>query len=108
VAAVNKWCHSNENSSLDTDLNKCVKVKDAATGKVESHPLRVWHEVSSNLTRHTSFIESTIYTAFQEANKGAAIGKERFRLSVCKCVRNPYCTTKRDGQTGKTEYSDRA
>jgi hypothetical protein len=87
-AAVNEWCHSNESSNLDTDSYRVVKVKDdATTGITEAHPFRVWRE--SNLETQYKSLESTVYVTFQQTYIDKTIGKEMFRLSLCKCVGNP-------------------
>jgi hypothetical protein len=72
---------------LDTDSYRVVNVKEDATGIMEAHPFRVWHE--SNLeTRYKAFLESTVYATFQQAYIKKTIGKER-PLQVCKKSRAP-------------------
>jgi hypothetical protein len=57
-------------------------------GKPEKHPLRVWNTLGLD-NRHKSFLKSDTYKRFIEIHFGKVIDRKVFRLSVCKCVRDP-------------------
>jgi hypothetical protein len=86
------FCHSDEGSTLDTtSSSKGVNIPNPETGKPEKHPLRLWN-IPGLDKRHKSFLLSETYKRFIEINVGQTIGTEVFRLSVCKCVRDPQKT----------------
>jgi hypothetical protein len=82
-ACVVAYCHSEEGSRVDTESKRVYKVKNPNTGKVESHPARVWNEVTLE-QQHNAFLKSSIYKKFKEMY--GAIGQDRFRTFVCPCV----------------------
>jgi hypothetical protein len=86
--SVHAFCHSEEGSRLDTSQSaRLVNVPNLITGQSEEHPLRVWNTLGLE-HRHKSFLESQSYKTFIEIHVGKVIGREVFRLSVCKCVRD--------------------
>ena len=86
-ACVLEWCHSEEGTMLDTESYRCYLIKDTISGVVEKHPVRVFKEVTME-KRFNSFLESSVYASFQSFYS-RNIGKEVFRLSLCRCVRDP-------------------
>jgi hypothetical protein len=86
--AVHEFCHCNESSNLDTESYQFVKVKHQYSGEVETHPFRVWHELTLK-DRYKTFLESSAFKKFKEEHPSWDIGKEVFRQLICKCVRGP-------------------
>jgi hypothetical protein len=86
--AVHEFCHCNESSNLDTESYQFVKVKHQYSDEVETHPFRVWHDLTLK-DRYTTFENSSAFKKFKAENPTWTIGKEVFRQLICKCVRDP-------------------
>jgi hypothetical protein len=80
--AVQEFC-----SNIDTESNRSVKVKHKYAGKVETHPFRVWLELTLK-DRYTTFLESSAFKKFKGEYPKWNIGKEVFRQLISNYVRD--------------------
>jgi hypothetical protein len=87
-AAITEFCHCNDSSNLDTESYQFVKVKHQYSGEVESHPFRVWHDLTLK-DRYKTFRKSSAFAKFKAEHPDWNICKEVFRQLICKCVRAP-------------------
>lgn len=86
--AINRFCHDDAYTRLDSNSNRRHMVKDDPNGAT-THSQRVWICGSTIFKRYEAFIKSRHFTWFMSKHPMGSISEFVFRKCCCKCCRAP-------------------